>query len=484
MSGRGHAPAFRGGASAPAFRGGAPALVLGDGAPTLAFRGGGFRPLRLAFDEGGPLLAEEAAGEARGIVLPGFVNAHSHAFQRVLRGRLEHRGGDFWAWRGRMYHAALELSPDDVRIASRATFLEMLRAGFTGVAEFHYLHHDPEGKPYADASELARAVLEAATEVGIRICLLETAYARAGAGAALDPAQRRFADSGPAEFERRAEDLRGRIESGVWPLASFGVALHSVRALPREWLAELGRWAGRLDAPLHMHVAEQPAEVEACLAEHGRRPLELVDELGLLSRRFTAVHAIHVSEGEIGLLGRSGAGVCACPSTEGNLGDGFVRAARLVQARVPLCFGTDSHASIDPFAEMRELEYRERLRSGTRRGAAGAAELLEAATARGAERAGWVPGDAARPGAAGGRKAVVGRLETGFAADLIVIEESDPALAGADPGSLPGHLVFGGSPRLVRDVYVAGRRVIESGHHAREETILEEFRKLQARLWK
>jgi formimidoylglutamate deiminase len=245
-----------------------------------------------------------------------------------------------------------------------------------------------------------------------------------------------------------------------------------------------------------MHVAEQPAEVEACLAEHGRRPLELVDELGLLSRRFTAVHAIHLSEGEIGLLGGSGSGVCACPSTEGNLGDGFMLAARLVQARVPLCFGTDSHASIDPFAEMRELEYRERLRSGTRRGAAGTAELLEAATAGGAARAGWVPDEpaaagggeareaAARPASAGGRKAPVGWLETGFAADLVVIEESDPALAGADPGSLPGSLVFGGSPRLVRDVYVAGRRVIENGRHAREETILEEFRKLQTRLWK
>jgi formimidoylglutamate deiminase len=455
-------------------------LVPGDGAPTLAFRGGWFRPLRLAFDEGGSLLAEEVAGEARGIVLPGFVNAHSHAFQRVLRGHVEDRGGDFWAWRERMYHAALELDPDDVRIASRAAFLEMLRAGFTGVAEFHYLHHDSSGKPYADASELARAVLEAAAEVGIRICLLETAYARAGAGAALDPAQRRFADSSPADFLKRAGDLRGRIESGAWPLASFGVALHSVRALPREWLAEIGRWAVRLDATLHMHVAEQPAEVEACLAEHGRRPVELVDELGLLSRRFTAVHAIHVSEGEIGLLGRSGAGVCACPSTEGNLGDGFVRAARFIQARIPLCFGTDSHASIDPFPEMRETEYRERLRSGTRRGAAGAAQLLEAATAGGARRVGWAPDE----GAAGGeRKTPVGRLETGFAADLVVIEEGDPALAGADPGSLAGHLVFGGSPRLVRDVYVAGRRVIESGRHAREETIAEEFRKLQTRLW-
>jgi formimidoylglutamate deiminase len=454
------------------------------------------------------------------VVLPGFVNAHSHAFQRVLRGRAEGAGGDFWSWRERMYQVALRLEPEDVRIASRAAFLEMLLAGFTGVIEFHYLHHDPRGRPYADPNALARAVLEAAAEVGIRICLLETAYARAGRGREPDPAQRRFADPSVGVFLERAESLRGLVRASG-PLACFGLALHSVRALPREWLSELSAWVsdtgegaavaqgGRL--PVHMHVAEQAGEVEACLAEHGRRPVELLQELGLLAPRFTAVHAIHLTEEEIGLLARSGAGVCACPSTEGNLGDGFVSAGRFFRAGIPLGLGTDSQASIDPFAEMRELDYRERLQSRDRAGAASAARLLEAATAGGAGRAGWLNAgrghrqDAGRTeGLDAGRDAgrdprreagrteaqsapgefPTGKIANGFAADLVVLDAGQPSLAGADAGSLADHLLVAGSPALVKDVYVAGRRVVREGHHSKQEEILRDFTELQRRLWK
>jgi formimidoylglutamate deiminase len=411
-----------------------------------------------------------AAAAGPWAVLPGFVNAHSHAFQRVLRGRVEGRGGDFWSWRQRMYHAALELDPDDVRIASRAAFLEMLLAGYTGVLEFHYLHHGPLGRPYDEPNAMGQAVLEAAAEVGIRICLLETAYARAGAGFAADPAQHRFMDPSVEAFLKRAEGLRARLGNGEWPLASFGLALHSVRAVPRDWLNDLGAWADHGQFPVHMHVAEQPAEVEACLSETGRRPVQLLDQLGLLSPKFTAVHGIHLQEDEIRLLARSGAAVCACPSTEGNLGDGFVPAARLFAAGVPVCLGTDSHASIDPFVEMRELDYRERLRSGTRQGAAGAAFLLDAASAVGAERGGW--------------EGVVGEMRAGWAADLVVLDGEAPGLCGASAGSLAAHLVVSGSPGLVRDVYVGGKRVVTEGRHEKQEEILRDFAKLQARLWR
>ncbi len=470
------------------------------GGPALVFSEGEFQPVRLEVARDGSLIVRAAdsasPGQRRGAspetpemssrpirgakrragapssgaVLPGFVNAHSHAFQRVLRGRVEGRGGDFWSWRERMYHAALELDPDDVRIASRAAFLEMLLAGYTGVVEFHYLHHGPLGRPYAEPNALAHAVLEAASEVGIRICLLETAYAQPGAGFVPDPAQHRFIDPSAEAFLERAEDLRGRLERGDWPLATFGLALHSVRAVPREWLVELGAWAERGRFPVHMHVSEQPAEVEACLSETGRRPVELLDDLGLLGPRFTAVHAIHLEEGEIRLLAKSGTGVCACPSTEGNLGDGFVPAARLFGANVAVCLGTDSHASIDPFVEMRELDYRERLRSGTRQGAAVAASLLEAASAVGAERAAW--------------SGVAGRLRQGWAADLVVLDAAAPSLCGASAESLAAHVVVAGSPRLVRDVYVGGRQVVRAGRHEKQDEILRDFAELQGRLWR
>ena len=463
----------------------------------LALGPAGFTAVELRVVESGRLAVEpvgDRSPDALPPVLPGFVNAHSHAFQRLLRGRSESRGGDFWSWRERMYQVALRLEPDDVRVASRAAFLEMLLAGCTSVVEFHYLHHDRSGRPYGDPNAMADAVLEAAAAVGIRIRFLATAYARGGPGPErggpdrkLHEAQRRFADPSPEAFLARADALRSRVARQS-PLASFGLALHSVRALPREWLEELAAWGEREDVPVHAHVSEQTAEVDACLAEHGLRPVELLDRAGVLGPHFTAVHAVHVTDEEIGLLAASGAAVCACPSTEANLGDGFVPAARLLAAGVPLALGSDSHAAIDLFAEARELDYRERLRSGNRRGLAAADRLLEIASEGGARSAGWVAGDAgstpAGSGSAGGSgDAPVGRLENGWAADFVVLDPEHPALAGSDAGSLAETLLVSGSPGLVREVWVAGVRVVESGRHPRQGEILADLRSLHRRLW-
>jgi formimidoylglutamate deiminase len=396
---------------------------------------------------------------AEGLVLPGFVNAHSHAFQRALRGRAEGGDGDFWSWRERMYELALVLEPDEFLVVCRAAFLEMALAGFTGVIEFHYLHHGPDGTPYEDPNTLARCALEAAAQVGIRICVIETAYARSGEKDSLTPAQQRFSDPTLDDFVRRAEDLKGLIAE--LPGASFGLGLHSVRALPARWLKELAHWARSGDFPVHMHVAEQRGEVDACLAEHGRRPVELLHDLGLLSERFTAVHAVHSTKTEIEMLAARSAGVCACPSTEANLGDGFIPAALLIENGVPLCVGTDSHASIDPFAELRELDYRERLRTRSRGGVGPPALLLEWASHGGARRAGWVRA-----------------LD-----DRVVLDPSHPALAGADAESLSAYLVVAGSPAVVKDVYVGGRQIVADGRHEKQEEILRDFAEVQRRLW-
>jgi formimidoylglutamate deiminase len=265
--------------------------------------------------------------------LPGFVNAHSHAFQRALRGRVE--GGDFWAWRETM----LELAAG-VRTDYRALYGEMRSAGYTAVGEFHYLGLGE-----------ARAAAEAAGELGIELVVLYVAYARGGI--------ERFRQGSVAEYLRELEELR---ESGV----RVGVAPHSVRACPREWLEELGRYAAAEGLPLHVHADEQPREIEECLAEHGLRPIELLADCGCLGPQATVVHATHADGAELDLLRDAGARVCACPTTEANLADGFVPVERLLHRSIGLCIGSDSNVRIDPFEELRELDGIARRQSGRR----------------------------------------------------------------------------------------------------------------------
>ncbi|HEX2045226.1 MAG TPA: formimidoylglutamate deiminase [Gaiellaceae bacterium] len=292
---------------------------------------------------------------ANRLALPGFVNAHSHAFQRALRGRAE--GGDFWAWRDVMLGRAGSLTPDAVRREYAETYREMLAAGYTAVGEFHYV-----------GLAEARAAAAAAREAGVELVLLHVAYARGG----LD----RFRQASVAEYLGEVEALG---EEGV----RVGLAPHSVRACPREWLEEIGRRAERDSLPLHVHAGEQPREVEECLAEHGIRPIELLAAAGCLGARTTVVHATHADERELDLLADTGARVCLCPTTEANLGDGFPPLAGMLERGIPLCIGSDSNVRIDPLEELRELEGTAR-RQALRRNVVPPARLLEIGSREGA----------------------------------------------------------------------------------------------------
>jgi formimidoylglutamate deiminase len=431
----------------------------------------------LAVGDDGQVLATTPAGAQRvelagRVLLPGLVNAHSHAFQRVLRGRTEFRDGerdDFWSWRELMYAAATSLGPEALFTVSRQAFLEMALAGITSVGEFHSLHHQPDGTPYADEHELALQVIRAATEVGLRITLLRVAYARAGFGVEPNRRQRRFLDADVDVCLRRAGDLRARVKH---PLVTVGLAPHSVRALPRAWLEQLAaQWR---DGPVHMHLSEQPAEVEACLAEHGLRPVELAQACGLLGPRFTAVHAIHLAPNEVDQLGASASTVCACPSTERNLGDGVVPADALLRAGAGICLGSDSQAHIDVLEDARQLEGHLRLVRGRRnvldglgtgpRASALAARLVDSATAAGARSLG-LP---------------VGELEAGRPADFCAVDVTTPGLAGLPREALLAGVVLAGAP--VREVAVNGRLLVRAGQHADAVGITADFVQVMRRL--
>src|SRR6202162_6076598 len=292
------------------------------GLAMFADPGGGIT--RFSRDSADLARAERLSNRA---ILPGLVNVHSHAFQRVIRGRTEHRTAaqrdTFWTWRESMYHAANQLTPEAMDHAARMAFLEMALSGITTVGEFHYVHHGSGGEPYADRNLLAHQVLRAADEIGLRIALLRTAYVRAGWQKPADPGQARFITPCPQDFIADTEALRNTVARGSQSeRAWIGIAPHSIRAVPLDYLRELADFARANELPLHMHVAEQPAEVEACVAEYGLRPVQLLHEQGILDSRFTAIHAIHITGDEVGYLPRARARVCACPTTERNLGDG------------------------------------------------------------------------------------------------------------------------------------------------------------------
>ncbi|MDQ3653254.1 MAG: formimidoylglutamate deiminase [Acidobacteriota bacterium] len=443
----------------------------------------------------------------RRAMLPGLVNAHSHAFQRVIRGRTEYRSAvsprdSFWTWRDVMYSAAARLTPDDIYDASRMAFLEMASGGITAVGEFHYLHHAPDGRPYNDPNLLAKQVIRAARDVGLRIALLRVAYARAGFQQLPDARQARFIEPDPQTYLRHVDELQnhlmrddeGRHDEGAW----VGVAPHSVRAVPLDFLREVGAFADERQLPFHMHVAEQPAEVSACVAEHGRAPIALLADKGLLNARFTGVHAIHVTSGEISALSAARARICACPTTERNLGDGIIPADRFFAANVPIALGTDSHTQIDLLEDARELEYHLRLQKLERNILASpiepnisssdgdddsnddekraaetmsisalAARLFDCATIHGAASIG-APG---------------GELTVGHPADFFTVSLDDSSIAGASRDDLLATILFSLARTAVRDVVVGGHIIIDDTRHHQSSEIVERFAALQQRVW-
>jgi formiminoglutamate deiminase len=389
--------------------------------------------------------AGRAAGAERlpGVTLPGLVNGHSHAFHRALRGRTHRAGGSFWTWREDMYAVAGRLTPDGYRTLAAAVFAEMVLAGITCVGEFHYLHHGPDGVPYADPNAMGEAVLAAAADAGIRITLLDTCYLAGGFGRPLQGPQLRFGDRDAAAWADRAGRLRGG------DTARTGAAIHSVRAVPADQLPAVAAWAAERGAQLHVHLSEQPAENDDCRAAHGRTPAELLADAGALGPRTTAVHATHLSPGDVGLLGGTRTTVCLCPTTERDLADGIGPARALADAGAPLSLGSDSHAVVDQFEEARGVELHERL-STQRRGHWPAAELLTAATATGAASLGW---------------SEAGRIAVGAPADLVTVGLGSVRLAGARPATLLESVVFAATAADVREVVVAGRRVVTGGRH-------------------
>jgi formimidoylglutamate deiminase len=389
--------------------------------------------------------------------LPAFATAHSHAFQRGMRGLAQRPGpqgtDDFWTWRTAMYDLALSLTPERIHAISRVAFRELRSTGTLTVGEFHYLHHQADGTPYEQRTLLADAVIEAALAEGLRISMLRTIYHRAGAGRPPVSAQVRFSDP-------RLDDALGDIETLLrrwsWhPDVRIGIAPHSVRAVPPAWLSPIAAFAKKHDLPLHMHIAEQPGEVEACLAETGRRPLELVAEAGLLSPRFVAVHGTHLAPEEAQTLGKAGGFVCINATTERDLGDGHPDVTALRRAGVRLCNGIDSHVATDPFEEMRGPELGERLRTlrrvTDRRGSSSEGESHDHGHGEGGSQATDGRTVAERLWLAASTE---GAIAVGFAdaGGEVVVDRDHLALALVDDDRLVDALVFSGRPDIVRRI--------------------------------
>ena len=377
----------------------------------------------------------------RGVMLPGFANAHSHAFHRALRGRTHGDGGNFWTWREQMYAVTRQLDPDRYFALARAVYAEMALAGITAVGEFHYVHHGVDGRPYADPNAMGHALVEAAREAGVRLTLLDTCYLTGGLTGdghlPLDEVQRRFADRDVDAWAARVAALEPDATTRI------GAAVHSVRAVPRDQLgpmAEVTR--GRI---VHAHVSEQPAENLATQMFYGATPTALLAEAGFLGDRFSAVHATHLSDGDIDLLGASHTTACFCPTTERDLADGIGPARSLVGAGARLSLGSDQNAVIDPFEEMRGLEMHERLVSNER-GRFAPDELVRAATVDGHHSLGWDQ---------------VGQLAEGHGADFVVVRADTVNTAGTKPGQV----IYCATRSDVDRVVVAGRVVVEGGHH-------------------
>jgi len=407
----------------------------------------------------------------RGFAVPGMANLHSHAFQRAMAGLAEHRGAEadsFWTWRETMYRFVSLLTPDDLQAIAAQLYLEMLRSGYTAVCEFHYLHHSPDGEAYQNRAAMSEAILEAAGRCGIGLTHLPVLYAAGG-----------FGGKSPSDGQRRfLNDVEGLFKiisalPGADPQCRAGLALHSLRAVPPNLLAEATDALSRLDdrAPIHIHIAEQRREVDDCLAWSGKRPVDWLIDNAEVDARWCLVHATHLSAEEVGRIARSNAIAGLCPTTEANLGDGFFPLRAFLDLDGRIGIGSDSHVSTSPVEELRWLEYGQRLVSGERNvagspGASTGRVLYEAALSGGAQATG-------RP---------IGSIRVGQRADLVVLDAEHPILAGAGPERALDAFVFSGNANPVRDVMVGGQWRLRDGRHDEQDEIEDDYRATVRRL--
>lgn len=378
-------------------------------------------------------------------LLPGFVNVHSHVFQRALRGHthrpLSHKD-TFWTWRNAMYAQAQQLTPDSLYTMALSTYREMLRAGYTSVGEFHYVHHQLGGQPYDNPNTMSEAILQAGREAGIRVVLLMTAYAQAGFHQPPEEGQRRFCDASVEAYLARVEALRA---NGV----AVGVAPHSVRAVPEDWFRAIANYSRLHSLPLHVHADEQVAEIEQCQAAYQCAPIELLERFGALSPHTTIIHATHANDKELALLAQRGSGVCVCPTTEGDLGDGIAPYAALLATHIPLSIGSDSNTRLAPIEELRWAEYTARMRYQRRRVlvahemSSPGPLLLDFGTRSGARALGLA----------------TGVIAPGMFADFIAVDIHHPAMAGWTAEDFLDVLFFGASSAAIAQTWVQGKKV-------------------------
>ncbi len=406
-------------------------------------------------------------------VVPGMVNAHSHAFQRAMAGLAEYHGAGrdtFWTWREVMYRFATAFTPDDQRIVSAQLQIDLLKHGYTSLVEFHYLHNQPDGLPYADVAAMSVATIEAAVESGMGLTHVPTLYMQAGFdGAPLAPRQRRFDTSVESVAKIIAASERAR---GARPDIALGIGAHSLRAVPASALEDLLAFRKGMNiAPFHMHIAEQTGEVEDCLANCHQRPVEWLLEHASVDHNWTLVHSTHMNKVETTSLARTGATVALCPTTEGNLGDGIFPLAEYLGQGGRMAIGSDSHVCISPWEELRWLEYVQRLAHGERNIITGtnvstATSILQHLSASATNVTGRS----------------VGKLEVGARADLVVFDDTIPQFSGRNPEQIMDTIVFSCNDNPVRHVMVGGRWCIRDGHHRNEVIVTENYRRMLRRL--
>lgn len=426
----------------------------------------GWQTAQCRVDAAGRIVAfTRTAGAAASRAVPGIPNTHSHAFQRAMAGLTERQtdpADSFWTWREWMYRFAGRLDPEAQYAIAAQLYTEMLESGYTSVCEFHYLHHQPDGTPYADPAAMSHALIAAAADTGIRLTLLPVLYMTGGFdGRELEPRQRRFGHSLDAYLA-----LVQRLRAEESPMLRVGIALHSLRAVPESVMPALLDACAGEDFPIHIHIAEQMVEVEDCVAVRGARPVRWLLDHAPVDSRWTLVHATHLTDDELAGIASSGATVSICPTTEANLGDGLFRLRDFLDAGGRFSIGSDSNVSVSPIEELRWLEYGQRLISQRRNIAASVqqpscgATLLEQAWKGGAVSSGMP----------------LGSLEPGRAGDWIVLDERAPALAGMRDEDALDRLIFAGNQPLIDQVYVGGRCLVQDGRHQSHDEHAERYR--------